>query len=230
MTKLFRKPAVWAVSAAASGMALLGSAMANLPPADQIAFSVFRGDSPIGHHRLSFEKAGEDLLVNVDIELKVKFAMFTLYDYKHRSQETWRDGRLVGLDTKTNDNGDKFFVRAAATQDGLSVESTSGAYVAPADILPTSYWRSDTVDQSKLLNTQDGRLLEVAVEKLGEEPVRAGDREIPAKRFRFSGDLELELWYGESAEWLRTRFEARGAEIDYTLEPGTLAAYGLLRN
>ena len=119
MTKLFRTSALWAVSAAVTGVALLGNAMANLPPADRIAFAVFRGDSPIGHHRLSFERAGEDLLVNVDIELKVKFAMFTLYDYKHRSRETWRDGRLVGLDTKTNDNGDKFFVRAAATQDGL---------------------------------------------------------------------------------------------------------------
>ncbi len=230
MTKPLRKSVLWAVSVAAAGMVLLGSAMANLPPADQIAFSVFRGDSPIGHHRLSFERAREDLLVNVDIELKVKFAVFTLYDYKHRSRETWRDGRLVGLDTKTNDNGDKFFVRAAATQDGLAVESSSGAYVAPADVLPTSYWRPDTVAQSKLLNTQDGRLLEVSVEELGQELVRAGGRDIPAQRFRFSGDLELELWYGDSAEWLRTRFEAKGAEIDYSIEPDTLAAYGLIEN
>ena len=94
------------------------------------------------------------------------------------------------------------------------MNGAEGEFLAPAGILPTSYWHPRTVEQRRLLDSQHGRVLEVNPAFLGRETL-AGD--MAARRYRLSGDLDLDLWYSDSGEWLKTAFEARGAEVSYAL-------------
>jgi hypothetical protein len=201
----------------ALGAALVaaGPLGAALPGSDEIAFKVLRGGEPLGHHRVAFRREAGDLHVEIDIDLEVKLAFVTVFRYRHTNHEVWRDGRLVSIETETNDDGETYWMRGRASDAGLAVEGSSGSFVAPADVMPTSYWNAQTVTKSRLLDTQRGRLVDVEIIPAGSETISVAGEPVEARRYAVSGDLELDLWYAADGEWAKIAFEARGAEVVY---------------
>jgi hypothetical protein len=190
----------------------------NLAPEPVLSFRVERGGEPIGTHELRFRREGDELHVTIDIKLAVTFGPLTLFRYEHRNRETWRDGRLIALETATNDDGKEYWVRAKATETGLDVTSSAnGSFAAPAGIIPTSYWNPETTGQTQLLDTQKGRIIDVAIASAGDASVDADGREIAARLYDMTGDLKLRLTYSRDGEWLNVAFAARGAEVDYAV-------------
>jgi len=197
----------------ALGLALPASA--SPLPERGLDFEVLRGDSRIGSHRLRFSHEGSRLVVEVAIDIEVRIAFVTLYRYVHRSRETWAGDRLVALDSTTDDNGTRHRVTAASDGTVLAVEGSAGRISAPAETLPTSYWRQDTVRQNRMLDTMTGRLVAVTITPAGERPLTVAGRTVSARLYRLSGDIDSELAYGPGGEWIGLRFEARGASIAY---------------
>ena len=203
------------------GAALLGAAMiagplhAELETPDSIAFHVYRDARPMGHHTVSFRRDGEDLHVEIDILLEVQIAFITVFRYQHNNHEVWRDGRLVAIDTWTDDDGKDFWLRGRAVEGGLQVEGSSGSFLAPADIMPTSYWNIETVTRNEMLDTQKGRLISVDVAPAGSEAVKLPGGPADASRYKVTGDLALDLWYTEDGEWAKTAFNVRGSDFAY---------------
>ena len=194
---------------------------------DNLAFEVLRDGSPIGHHKVNFEQVGEELHVDVDIQLEVNLAFITLYRYEHQAKEVWRDGRLVSLESTTNDDGDRFEVSAELTSEGLVVEGAEGRFIAPSDIIPTTYWRPETVEQNVLLDTQYGRLLSVSATPKGTDLLDRASEQLPAKRFALDGDLELDLWYDPTGDWTKIAFSVHGSDFYYVpAEPQPNAIIG----
>lgn len=211
--------------AAAAGIflaSLPGSASANTrPPSGVIPFTVFRGGSEMGHHHTRFTADGNDLRVDVEIRLAVTFAGITVFRYTHDSTERWQDGRLVSIDTETYDDGTEYRVRGRAEGDVFRVlEGRSGPWEAPADIIPTSYWHIGCVRNERLLHTQYGEPFEVSTQLLGREAIEAAGRTIEADRYRLTASLVVDAWYNSADQWVKLAFEARGAEVDYVLDPG----------
>ena len=179
--------------------------------AKDLNFQVLRDGAPMGRHDITFERVGEELHVKVAIDLEVTFAFLTLFRYSHRNHEIWKDGRLLAIETETDDDGEAHWVRGRAEGDAFAVESSSGFFQLPADVIPTSYWHPDTVKQSQLLDSQHGRLLDLEM-----RPV-VGASLPDAQRFAVTGDLDLDLWYEATGELAKIAFEARGSTIDYRL-------------
>ncbi len=194
---------------------LAGPLTAALPPARQIAFAILSGDDPIGHHSVAFERRGDDLVVDIDIGIEVRFAFLTLFRYQHSNREIWRNGRLVSLDTKTDDDGTPYAVKARATPEGLWVQGAEGSFLAPKGVIPTSYWNPATIEQTRLLDTQRGGLLAVSIQPFGEDAVAVGGALVPVRKYGVTGDLNLEVWYTPRGEWTKIAFEARGTTINY---------------
>ncbi len=201
--------------AAAAVLALSDPLRAALPTLDDIAFRVYRDGTPLGHHKIAFRRDDRDLHVNIDIRLEVKLVFLTVFRYHHQNHEIWRDGRLVAIETKTDDDGESYWLRGRATEEGLAVEGSSGRFVAPADVMPSSYWNPKTVEKTRLLDTQHGRLIQVEIAPAGLERVGLAGRAVEARRYSMTGDLTLDLWYTAQGEWAKTSFEARGAEVTY---------------
>jgi hypothetical protein len=195
------------------------AAVPDTPPVPDLSFRVERGGDPIGTHRISFTREGDDLHVAIDIELAVSFGPITVFRYEHRNRETWRGGKLIALETETNDDGKRYTVSARASDKGLEVTSSAnGTFMAPANIIPTSYWNPATLTQTQLLDTQKGRIIDVDIEETGAREAQAGGRAIPVREYRMTGDLKLKLWYSPDMEWLNVIFTARGEEVDYHVE------------
>ncbi len=172
-----------------------------------LEFDVLRDGAPIGTHRVTIAHDGGDTRATIEIDMAVRLAFVTIYRYTHRSTELWRDGRLVSLDARTDDNGTRTQVNARATDTGLAIDGSGGTYIAPAETVPTSYWNREKVMRSPLLDTQSGKLIDVSAMAL------AADAN--GTRYRLAGDLEADLVYGPGGDWTGLSFAARGARIDY---------------
>lgn len=214
-TRCFGRRDILALMAAGAILAPASRVGATVPTEERVAFDVLREGRSIGHHLITFRPDGGDLYVDIEIALQVDFAFLTLFRYEHRNREHWRDGRLISLVSQTDDNGTPYRVRATAADDGLRIEGNEGSYTAPADLMPTSYWNPRTVEQSRLLDSQRGRLLSVEVQAKGNDQVILPRQAVEARQYRMAGDLNLDIWYGAQGELLKLAFEAKGSRIEY---------------
>ncbi len=182
-------------------------------------FKVWREGSPMGSHEIVFTREGNRITAVININLEVKLGPLTLFKYSHQNREVWERGRLISLETTTDDDGTKYEVRGEATPEGFKVTGSGGTFIAPAEIMTTSYWRQDAMRHTQLLDTQKGILVNVASTFTGKELVRVDKAELLASRYESKGDLNLTLWYDGEGRWVKLRFVARGSEITYELKP-----------
>lgn len=180
-----------------------------------LLFSVERGGEIIGDHRLTFAAEGPDLLVDIAIRLEVTFASIPVFRYEHANREHWRNGRLIALDSRTDDDGTPYAVSARAVADGLAVGGSEGRLLLDAGILTTAYWHPRTVQVPHLLDTQRGRMLTLENRFLGRDLLKVGGEPLQAARYRVDGDLDMTLWYGPERQWCGLAFDARGEEVRY---------------
>ena len=172
----------------------------------------------IGSHKVSFSRSGEDLMVEVEARVNVKFLFITIYRLEAERMEIWRDGRLISFKSETHDDGTDYAVSARANSDKLEIEGSAGGATAPGNVFPTHPWSIGTTERSLLMDTKTGKLLEIRVAEAGEETIEARGQAVQARKFVISGDLERELWYGPDDTWLRMRFQKEGAAITFTLQ------------
>lgn len=212
---------VFRLSALLLALALPWATQAGTPvPRESYDFQVLRDGTPIGHHRVTVRREGARSEVAVDIELRVKAAGFlTLYRYIHQSREIWEGDRLVSLQSTTDNDGRQEYLNAQVVADGLQVDGSRYRGVLPADTMPTSYWRPDFVRRATIMDSQNGRPLDLTIRPQQSELASAARDDVPAQRYDLSGDVELSLWYGRDGRWVKTAFKARdGSRIEYLLQ------------
>jgi hypothetical protein len=212
---------VFRLSALLLALALPWAAQAGMPePRESYDFQVLRDGTPIGHHRVIVRREGARSEVEVDIELRVKAAGFlTLYRYLHHSREIWEDDRLVSLQSTTDNDGRQEYLNAQADAGRLQVDGSRYRGVLPADTMPTSYWRPDFVRRATIMDSQNGRPLDLTIRPQQSELASAARDGVPAQRYDLTGDVALSLWYGRDGRWVKTAFQARdGSQIEYLLQ------------
>lgn len=173
-----------------------------------LCFVVLRDGSDIGRHRIHIARNDGLTTASIAIDLDISFGPLNLFSYRHRSREVWRGSRLIAIETRTNDDGDRFFVSGRATADGFVVNASGGRVTLPLDIVPTSYWREDVLGREHWLDTQRGAAIELSVRR--RDPA-ASD----GSSYDLSGDLNLAAGYDIDGRWRSLSFAARGAEVRY---------------
>src|ERR1700720_3954316 len=98
-------------------------------------FSVKYKGIRIGTHAVSYSSATGETRVKTQINLEVKVAFITAYAFSHRSEETWRAGRLVSLNSETVEHGEPLHVEGMAMPQGFRVVSKGGPFIASAATL-----------------------------------------------------------------------------------------------
>ncbi len=207
------------MTGAGMAMALPEAARADLPvPADwRIGFRMLRNGDVIGSHHVDFARQGEALVVSVAIEILVRMFGIPVYRYSHRAAERWQGDRFIGIESRTDRDGSPRVMQAQRGADGaVHVTGTrTDPYIAPEGVLPTTYWNKAMV-QPRLINSEDGRLMELPFTEGTTETVRlASGQTIPARRYHYGGELNLDLWYDAAGQWAHLEFTKDGSTIIY---------------
>ncbi len=189
-----------------AGLSVLILLLATAASADgtrEYRFDVYLGDSQIGSQTFKVTDRGDERVVEVRADFKVKIFFITVYTYHHENVEVWDNNCLRSIASSTDDNGKPFFVRAVATGDAFEVTRTSGAESLSGCVSSFAYWDRDFLDRSKLLNSQTGEYMAVEVAELGEDPVSFAGRDVPARSYLLTAEnIKIKLWYAEDKDWL----------------------------
>jgi hypothetical protein len=189
--------------------ALLLAPVAHAAEPEVRPFAVSVDGRHAGEYRLSVREA-EDGTVTAEstADVTVRVLVFT-YRYTFRGVEVWKDGRLVRLDTTSDDNGTRHTVSAVADRDGLKVTADGKGRTAPADSWPTTYWRlpagaTDKARPVALLEADDGRQAAGRLEPIGPARMMVGGRAVDCVRYRVvGGHLPADLWYDGTGRLVR---------------------------
>lgn len=184
--------------------------LGGVPESGQLAYEITRKGKPLGFQMLEFSRSNKgELIVDVHIEIDFKLGPIPLFKYLHDNREVWRDGQLLSLKSRTDNNGEDVAV---------DLRFENGRYVGSGSrfednldtpLLSTSYFNPNFIRQSALISSQDGRLLATEVETIGVETLSIDKKPVQATRFRLKGKLRIDIWYTDSGQWVKTEF-ARG--------------------
>lgn len=186
---------------------------------EKLVYKVYRGGDLIGRHKVEFENEENGTLkVEIETDVKVKLAFVTVYRFDHEGKEYWRDGKLVGYRSKTNDDGKRKFLQLSGSAQSVTADGSAGRFEFAQPVMPASLWNMATVEQTQVMNTLDGHMMAVSVMRVGEETIRARGRDIQATHYVMSGELEREMWYAYN-RLVHLRFKGSdGSTIDYELQ------------
>jgi hypothetical protein len=182
-------------------------------------FSVLNKGFKIGAHTVSLSATGETR-VDTDIDLSVKVAFLSVFAFSHRSEETWRNGRLIFLNSETVEHGETLHVEGAAMPQGFRVMSKAGPVIASAATLTSnSLWTPAMLEQATVVDAQRGGIIGVSTRKVGDEQIAIAGGQVRATRYTlitpyFAGST----WYDKSNLWVRGEFERDGSQVQYELE------------
>ncbi len=171
----------------------------------------------VGRHKYTFRRDGEDLIVDTEVRLAAKVLFIVVRRYEADRHEVWRQGRLVAYDSRTNDDGKEIVVRIRANGDKYVVEGPDGRFEAPGEAHLATAWNKDVVRRPLLLDVETGKLMRVSTRDAGVESVELGDRQVKARKYVMTGDLEREFWFDSNDHWVRLRMDRNGDKVDIRL-------------
>jgi len=182
-------------------------------------FTALLDDKVIGYQTFRLQERGPEQVLASEAQYNVKFLFMNVYTYTHENKEVWRDDCLRRIESRTDDNGERFFVRGAFDDSGFAVETVEGRKELPECVMTFAYWNPRILDAKRLLNAQTGQYMDVEVTALGSEIISAAGEQRPARRYELKTEkFTINLWYSPNREWLglETTTES-GGRLRYVL-------------
>jgi hypothetical protein len=189
------------------------------PPLPQnLVFKVLLDGDEVGHHNVTFSRAGEQIVADIESAFSVTMAGFTVFEYRHRSREVWQDGAIQSIRSTTSANDTDVALNVDRSGDVLRIDGDKYKGEGPGSLIPASWWSSAIVARAQMLG-QSGEILPVTVANLGRETIEAGGAPVAATHYTVTGRIEMHLWYDDQGKWVKSSFEARGSDVEYVLQP-----------
>jgi hypothetical protein len=137
--------------------------------------------------------------MSAQADVKVTVAFVTAYSYSYRGTESWKDGRLLRLDSTANDNGKRYALTATAEGNGLRVNANGQQRLTRADVWTTTYWRQPDprfINHGvPLLDADTGKDILGKLEYLDNKAITVAGQSVPCAHYRVSGPVQVDLWY-----------------------------------
>jgi len=182
-------------------------------------FAVTRNGDRIGTTTLRLQRDGRNLVADIATQVQVKIASITVYRFEQRETERWADGKLLALQSMTDDNGTVHRVSAARNGDKLSVTANGKVSEIDPAIVPASLWNAQLVQKTIALNSRDGSIMPVSVIDHGKEQLMLQGRPLTAHHYSIKTNLPQDVWYGEDYRLLKVELRGSdGSKIMY--QPG----------
>ena len=191
---------------------------------ENLHFNVYRNNSKIGFHNLSFSNVDGQIESKIEIKFEVTFLGFVIYDYFHNNHEKWKDNSLVFMEANTNKNGDLLNCKLSKEYDSFKILGTKSDLILNKKITPTTYWKFNELikgQKQKVLNTQDCSFINFEIEFLGNEMIY--NNLLKASHYKLKGkeisgdDVNIDIWYKDK-RWVKMIFLKDGSKIEYFLK------------
>ena len=188
-----------------------------IPKDGEAKFDIIRKNKVIGSQEIKFTEKNDGLLVETNINIKVKVLFVTAYKFAHQSTETWSEGNFIKIDAHTDFEDEReYFITGQDNSDSFLASGMDGKLELDKNILPSNFWNIDVLKQKEIFDTQKGIVRMIEVEDLGYEKIEINGDKIKCKKFTFNASSnpkdigpfpEYTLWYNENDELMKFKFK-----------------------
>ena len=202
-------------SLALAGAGLSASAQAE-PGSATMNYAIMRNGDQIGTTTVRLDRKGRETTAEVVTEVRVKVAFVTVYRYEQTETERWVDGRLVALNSVTDDNGTLHKVTATSRGNVLAVNADGKTSEVDPAVMPVSLWNAALVQKTIALDTQDGSLVKLSVVDHGKEQLVLQGRPLTAHHYSIKTSFPQEVWYDGQNRLVKVQLRGSdGSTIHY---------------
>ena len=183
------------------------------PQIDKMRFTITRNDEPIGTQAIEINRAGAETSVSVATDLSVKVMFITAYRFEQTEKERWVNGKLVGLTSATNANGERHEVQVTANATGLDVKADGKVSRVDQNLMPASFWNPELLARPTLLDTQAGKTAPLTVRDNGMEDLKINRQVVKARHYTVSSMFSQDLWYDNQARLVQSKMVASDGSV-----------------
>ena len=184
------------------------------PPQGRFIYTITRDGDPIGTQKLDFLHDGDNgLTVITDVSIDVRMLGLSFYKFTQHIEETWQDGVLLSMTSDTLDDGEERKVDLRRKGDRLQGKFNAKTRDVPGNLIPSTLWHPDAINQHTVLDTVRARQHQVTVADKGEVALVLPVGQIEARHFSFTGELNRDVWYGPDGVILKAEMKAKDGSI-----------------
>jgi len=177
-------------------------------------FKVYLDGDEIGFHNFSMLQKENRQEIYSSARFDVKFLFFNAYSYEHDNVEHWRGQCLESINAVTNDNGERYNVSGKVDNDEFIVNTLEKKSAYQPCLKTFAYWDPGFLNETRLLNSQTGEMIEVESQFIGNETLTHQGKEIESRHYRLLGEnLQIDLWYSDDDNWLALESLTEGGRI-----------------
>ena len=192
--------------------------ISNSTYAEEWNFDAVLNDKVIGQHTFIYEN--EKTISNANFKFEYLFMDFI---YQHKSTETWQEGCLKTISSKTDDDGDLYEVSGHIGTDRFLVTTNNKTSELPSCVMTFAYGNPKILEQKKLMNSQSGEYLDVDIQFIREENHIVKGENILTDLWRIEaniddGDLLIHLWYDKNMNWVSLKSQTPIGDMLYKLK------------
>ncbi|HEY2444599.1 MAG TPA: DUF6134 family protein [Rhizomicrobium sp.] len=181
-------------------------------------FAVMRNGAKIGTNSISFGKRGPDETVQTETHVAIGFGFLTIYKFDQSETELWTDGRLVKMNSTTDDNGTVHRSNAVARDDKLVVKGEGAAKELAPTLIPLSLWNSAVTEQSTVIDPRDGTIVSLKVADRGDDELVIHGRPLRTHHYEITTTFPQDVWYDENHRLVQVELKGSdGSTIRYQL-------------
>ncbi len=182
-------------------------------------FAVMRNGEQIGTSTIRLHRDGQRTVAELVTQVQVKIASITVYRLDQRETEHWIDGKLVAMNSVTDDNGTLHKVSATKRGNTLSVNANGKISEIDSAVIPASLWNASLVRTTMALNSRDGSVMPISVIDHGKKQLVLHGRATTAHHYSIKTDFRQDVWYDEQHRLVRVELRGSdGSKIQY--QPG----------
>ena len=187
-------------------------------------FNVYLGRKKVGSSSVSLSRSGSRVDAEIEVNLHLSILGLINFNYQLTNRESWRDGVLQEMRSRTNNNGPVEYANANRTGRGLEMEGSSYQGIVEGNPATTSYFTPDFLERRTWINTQNGAVFTPSIGRVGPANFSTNEGSTPCTRYAIRGGVNSDLYYDSNYEWMGSSFSVAGrtARIAMSSRGGSL--------
>ena len=187
-----------------------------------LEYELFRNNQSIGYHKYNFNRDGDKLSIDSEVNFKISKLGVVLYNYFAKSNENYEKGIFKSYTSKTKQNKKNRYVNIEVdpSEDALIIDGSSYKGKADKDFIVGTWWNHEIIQAKAQISGISGRIIEQTVTFIGKEEIKIGDKVYKTLHFNFkssdetlpdSKKLNTDIWYEENTYlWVKAAFDKTG--------------------
>ena len=187
-----------------------------------LEYELFRNNKLIGYHKYEFNREGDNLSIESEVNFKISKLGVDLYKYFAKSEENYEKNVFKSYSSKTKQNKKDRYVNIDVDPSDkvLIIDGSSYKGKANNDFIVGTWWNHEIIKAKAQISGISGRIIDQTVTFIGKEEVKIGNKTYKTLRFNFkssdetlpdSKKLNTEIWYEEDTYlWVKAAFKKTG--------------------